>query len=69
MTRVPFKFYWKVRRNILNHFLQRCSLSFFKEKLTFIRQPAPESDPCLLRALSKSQNWPAGPWPDQTFWQ
>ena len=23
----------------------------------------------VLRALSKSQNWPAGPWPDQTFWQ
>ena len=22
-----------------------------------------------VRALSKSQNWPAGPWPDQTFWQ
>lgn len=38
MTRVPFKLY-----------LQRYSLSFFKEKLTFIRQPAPASDPCLLR--------------------
>ena len=23
----------------------------------------------MLRALSKSQNWPAGSWPDQTFWQ
>ena len=22
-----------------------------------------------LRALSKSQNWPAKRWPDQTFWQ
>ena len=22
-----------------------------------------------LRALSNSQNWPARPWPDQTFWQ
>ena len=22
-----------------------------------------------LRALSKSQNWPAGPWPDQSFWR
>ena len=22
-----------------------------------------------LRALSKSQNWPARPWPNQTFWQ
>ena len=21
-----------------------------------------------LRALSKSQNWPAGPWPHQSFW-
>lgn len=37
MTRVPFKLY-----------LQRYS-SFFKENLTFIRQPAPASDPCLLR--------------------
>ena len=22
-----------------------------------------------LGALSKSQNWPAGPWPDRTFWR
>ena len=23
----------------------------------------------FLRVLSKSQNWPAGAWSDQTFWQ
>ena len=23
----------------------------------------------LLQVLSKSQNWPAGPWPNQSFWQ
>ena len=23
----------------------------------------------MLRALSKSQNWPAGPWSEQSFWQ
>ena len=22
----------------------------------------------LLRALSRSQDWPAGPWPDQSFY-
>ena len=25
--------------------------------------------PTILRALSKSQNWPAGPWSDKSLWQ
>ena len=29
----------------------------------------PSQDISNLRALSKSQNRPAGPWPDQSFWQ
>lgn len=38
-----------MRRNILNHFSKDIRYLFFKETLTFIRQPAPASDSCLLR--------------------
>ena len=37
-----------------------------------LRRLIPHPFPLLehtLRALSNSQNWPARPWPDQTFWQ
>ena len=36
---------------------------------TPILEQTAKHSPVNLRALSKSQNWQAGPWLDQTFWQ
>ena len=64
-SRARFNFYFYARaifQTLPLFYLRTEILSSYEVKIT---RPWKST----LRALSQSQNWPAGPWPDQSFWQ